>query len=157
MITRKIAFASLIVDDAALAHEYDGLEVDNTTYLLNTYRASEFVQRKNLKDFGKPVDKSRYRSSSSPANLGGWHFRVSGFCFFFSIQILSLSRLIISWDMDPHEVNAYYDPTKNEIVFPAGILQPPFFSPKYPQSMNYGGIGSVVGYETHTQKKWCMG
>lgn len=48
--------------------------------------------------------------------------------------------------MDPHIVNAYYEATRNEIVFPAGILQPPFFSGAYPQSMNFGGIGSVVGY-----------
>jgi putative endopeptidase len=48
--------------------------------------------------------------------------------------------------MDPHTVNAYYEATKNEIVFPAGILQPPFFSPAYPSSMNFGGIGSVVGH-----------
>ena len=48
--------------------------------------------------------------------------------------------------MDPQVVNAYYEPTRNEIVFPAGILQPPFFSPAYPMSMIFGGIGAVVGY-----------
>ena len=43
--------------------------------------------------------------------------------------------------MLPQEVNAYYNPPWNEIVFPAGILQPPFFSDKYPTVMNFGGIG----------------
>eukprot|EP00172_Hildenbrandia_rubra_P004280 Plantae.Rhodophyta-Hildenbrandia_rubra.ctg8326.p1 GENE.Plantae.Rhodophyta-Hildenbrandia_rubra.ctg8326~~Plantae.Rhodophyta-Hildenbrandia_rubra.ctg8326.p1 ORF type:complete len:786 (+),score=140.05 Plantae.Rhodophyta-Hildenbrandia_rubra.ctg8326:4508-6865(+) len=51
------------------------------------------------------------------------------------------------WDMDPQEVNAYYSPSRNEIVFPAGILQQPFFSSAYPDAMNYGGIGTVVGHE----------
>ncbi len=43
------------------------------------------------------------------------------------------------WFMDPHEVNAYYSPDTNEIVFPAGILQPPFFNQSYLHAMNYGG------------------
>ncbi|CAO3591515.1 unnamed protein product [Absidia cylindrospora] len=54
------------------------------------------------------------------------------------------------WLMNPQEVNAYYNPTINEIVFPAGILQNPFFSGDYPDYLNYGGIGVVVGHElTH--------
>jgi putative endopeptidase len=52
--------------------------------------------------------------------------------------------------MNPHEVNAYYSPSNNEIVFPAGILQPPFFSEKYDVGLNYGGIGTIIGHEiTH--------
>lgn len=51
------------------------------------------------------------------------------------------------WFMTPQEVNAYYSSTRNEIVFPAGILQQPFFSDAYPDAMNYGGIGAVVGHE----------
>jgi putative endopeptidase len=54
------------------------------------------------------------------------------------------------WLMLPQEVNAYYNPPWNEIVFPAGILQPPFFSDKFPTVMNFGGIGTVIGHElTH--------
>uniref|UniRef100_H2ZFD6 Endothelin-converting enzyme 1 n=1 Tax=Ciona savignyi TaxID=51511 RepID=H2ZFD6_CIOSA len=54
------------------------------------------------------------------------------------------------WTVTPPTVNAYYSPTKNIIVFPAGILQPPFYSSGYPKSINYGGIGIVVGHElTH--------
>lgn len=51
------------------------------------------------------------------------------------------------WSMLPQEVNAYYSPSRNEMVFPAGILQPPFFSDAYPDAMNYGSIGAVVGHE----------
>ncbi|XP_069096179.1 endothelin-converting enzyme 1 isoform X1 [Pleurodeles waltl] len=54
------------------------------------------------------------------------------------------------WSMTPPTVNAYYSPTKNEIVFPAGILQAPFYTSSSPTSLNFGGIGVVMGHElTH--------
>jgi predicted metalloendopeptidase len=54
------------------------------------------------------------------------------------------------WGMTPPTVNAYYNPLNNEMVFPAGILQPPFFSKDFPAAMNYGGMGMVMGHElTH--------
>jgi len=51
------------------------------------------------------------------------------------------------WGMTPQTVNAYYNATKNEIVFPAAILQPPFFDAKADPALNYGGIGAVIGHE----------
>jgi putative endopeptidase len=51
------------------------------------------------------------------------------------------------WGMTPQTVNAYYNPELNEIVFPAAILQPPFFNPKADDAVNYGGIGGVIGHE----------
>jgi len=51
------------------------------------------------------------------------------------------------WGMTPQTVNAYYNPSKNEIVFPAAILQAPFFSIDAPDALNYGGIGAVIGHE----------
>ncbi|MFB6573370.1 M13 family metallopeptidase [Kocuria palustris] len=51
------------------------------------------------------------------------------------------------WLMTPQTVNAYYHPLRNEIVFPAAILQPPFFDEDAEDAMNYGGIGSVIGHE----------
>jgi putative endopeptidase len=54
------------------------------------------------------------------------------------------------WGMSPPTVNAYYDPEMNEIVFPAGILQPPFFDPNADDASNYGAMGAVIGHEmTH--------
>jgi predicted metalloendopeptidase len=54
------------------------------------------------------------------------------------------------WEMSPPTVNAYYSAQKNEIVFPAGILQPPFFDAKADDAVNYGAIGAVIGHEmTH--------
>ncbi|HEX8393231.1 MAG TPA: M13 family metallopeptidase [Longimicrobium sp.] len=51
------------------------------------------------------------------------------------------------WGMTPQTVNAYYNPTNNEIVFPAAILRPPFFDPNADDAVNYGGIGGVIGHE----------
>jgi putative endopeptidase len=51
------------------------------------------------------------------------------------------------WFMTPQTVNAYYNPGLNEIVFPAAILQPPFFDPEADDAVNYGGIGAVIGHE----------
>lgn len=54
------------------------------------------------------------------------------------------------WETPPATVNAYYNPARNQIMFPAGILQPPFYKNGYPQYLNYGGIGYVIGHEiTH--------
>jgi putative endopeptidase len=54
------------------------------------------------------------------------------------------------WGMTPPTVNAYYNPSNNEIVFPAGILEPPFFYPSADDAVNYGAIGAVIGHEmTH--------
>ena len=49
--------------------------------------------------------------------------------------------------MTPQTVNAYYNPVWNEIVFPASILQPPFFNVHADDAVNYGGIGAVIGHE----------
>jgi len=54
------------------------------------------------------------------------------------------------WYMNAHEINAYYDPSMNEICFPAGILQPPFFDMDADDAFNYGAIGAIIGHEmTH--------
>jgi putative endopeptidase len=54
------------------------------------------------------------------------------------------------WGMTPQTVNAYYNPVQNEVVFPAAILQPPFFDPAADPAVNYGAIGAVIGHEmTH--------
>ncbi|HEY4210867.1 MAG TPA: M13 family metallopeptidase [Steroidobacteraceae bacterium] len=51
------------------------------------------------------------------------------------------------WQMTPQEINAYYNPQNNEIVFPAAILQPPFFDPNADDAVNYGAIGAIIGHE----------
>ena len=56
----------------------------------------------------------------------------------------------VEWEMPPHAVNAYFHPTRNEIVFPAGILQPPMFDAEADDALNFGAIGTVIAHEiTH--------
>ncbi|MFT5684653.1 MAG: putative endopeptidase [Myxococcota bacterium] len=67
-------------------------------------------------------------------------------------QIIQIGETVDleEWLMSPPSVNAYYHPIRAEMVFPAGILQPPFFSREHPMAMNFGGIGMVMGHElTH--------
>ena len=67
-------------------------------------------------------------------------------------QIVKIGQPVdrLEWGMTPPTVNAYYSPPRNEIVFPAGILQPPFYANQADDAVNFGGIGSVIGHElTH--------
>ena len=67
-------------------------------------------------------------------------------------QMAKIGRPVdkLEWFMTPPTVNAYYSPNRNEIVFPAGILQPPFYSNQADDAVNFGGIGAVIGHElTH--------
>ncbi|MBX9900991.1 MAG: M13 family metallopeptidase [Burkholderiaceae bacterium] len=67
----------------------------------------------------------------------------------FKRQLAKLGQPVnrYEWGMSPQTVNAYYNSRQNEIVFPAAILQPPFFNPNAEDAVNYGGIGAVIGHE----------
>lgn len=69
--------------------------------------------------------------------------------FNYEQQLAKLDKQVdkSEWFMSPQTVNAYYNPSFNEIVFPAGILQPPFYDYKADEAVNYGGIGAVIGHE----------
>ena len=78
--------------------------------------------------------------------------RLAATTFDFDWQIGKLAEPVdeTEWEMPPHVVNAYYHPTRNEIVFPAGILQPPMFDADADDAVNFGGIGTVIAHEiTH--------
>jgi putative endopeptidase len=92
---------------------YQGLDLGRDSLFENMLRASAFHNDKNLRQIGRPVDRTE-------------------------------------WIMSPPTVNAYYSPLNNEIVFPAGMLQPPYFDPSADDALNYGAIGAVIGHEiTH--------
>jgi putative endopeptidase len=77
---------------------------------------------------------------------------LGGESFEFARELAKIGKPVdrSEWDMTPPTVNAYYAPPMNEIVFPAGILQPPFFDPDADDASNYGAIGAVIGHEmTH--------
>jgi putative endopeptidase len=73
--------------------------------------------------------------------------RASAFNWAFEVAKLGKPVDRDEWGMFPQTVNAYYNPTLNEIVFPAAILQPPFFDPDADAAVNYAGIGAVIGHE----------
>ncbi len=89
---------------------YKGLAISRKSYVENAMNSNVFQIKRNLRDIGNPVDRTR-------------------------------------WGMSPPTVNAYYNGVFNEIVFPAGILQPPFFNFAADDAINYGGIGGVIGHE----------
>ncbi|HXP51768.1 MAG TPA: M13 family metallopeptidase [Bacteroidia bacterium] len=77
-------------------------------------------------------------------------FRINEFEFNYELNKLGKPVDRTEWGMSPQTVNAYYNPSMNEIVFPAAIMQPPFFDPSRDDAMNYGAIGAVIGHElTH--------
>jgi putative endopeptidase len=85
------------------------------------------------------------RNNYMQNELGAAHFE-------FARQLKKIGKPVekTEWGMTPPTVNAYYRSSMNEIVFPAGILQPPFYDPKADDAVNYGGMGAVIGHEiTH--------
>jgi predicted metalloendopeptidase len=93
-------------------------------------------------------DYSVYKVDRGPYVLN----QMRGSQFEFQRDLNKIGRPVdrAEWDMSPPTVNAYYNPQMNEIVFPAGIMQPPFFDPKADDASNYGAIGAVIGHEmTH--------
>jgi putative endopeptidase len=105
-IKRKLGFPSKWED-------FSSLKFNATAYLENYIACEVWKFRKNLSEFDKPIDPSK-------------------------------------WEMPPHMVNAYYQPLLNEIVFPAGIMQAPFFDLHAEDAVNYSRIGMIIGHElTH--------
>jgi putative endopeptidase len=87
----------------------------------------------------------------SPADLYGDVERATAFEWNFWLGHLGKPVDRNLWEMFPQTVNAYNEPLLNEVVFPAAILQPPFFNPKADPAVNYGAIGGVIGHEmTHS-------
>lgn len=77
-------------------------------------------------------------------------FRLNEFEFNYDLNKLGKPVDRTEWGMSPQTINAYYNPSMNEIVFPAAIMQPPFFDPNRDDAMNYGAMGAVIGHElTH--------
>ena len=108
-----------------------------------------------LSKFGVKIGyPSKWRDYSTlevvEGDLVGNAERVAAFDWDYDVARIGQPVDDAEWGMYPQTVNAYYSPAKNEIVFPAAILQPPFFDPQADPAVNYGAIGGVIGHEiTH--------
>ena len=72
---------------------------------------------------------------------------ITSYYYFASLQIAGTPSDPDTWYLSPHSVNAYYDTTRNKIVLPAGVLQPPFYDPSVDDVEHYGAIGAIIGHE----------
>jgi endothelin-converting enzyme/putative endopeptidase len=102
----------------------------------------------------KVVQPSKWRNYEGLTAKAGDHFGnvLAAEAFENARQMAKVGKAVDreEWFMSPPDVNAYYDPQTNQMVFPAGILQPPFYAPQNAKSANLGGIGMVMGHElTH--------
>ena len=110
------------------------------------YKMSRFGVKIGYPDEWREYDGLRLE----PGDLYGNVERSAAFEWAFNVAKLTQPVNPLEWGMTPQTVNAYYNPVRNEIVFPAAILQAPFFDPNADPAINYGGIGAVIGHEiTH--------
>lgn len=114
-------------------------------------RAQEKLAAFTVK-IGYPDTWKDYSSLEIDPAKSYWENIVGASAWYTADNIAKLGRPVdkAEWHMPPQMVNAYYNPTTNEICFPAAILQPPFFNPAADDAVNYGAIGVVIGHEmTH--------
>ena len=144
------AKAENMIKNVVLAYQN---RIDNLTWMsaATKVKAVEKLNKITIK-IGYP-DKWKDYSALKISSLeeGGSYFEnsqnLSRWAFNESIEKLDKPVDKTEWGMSPQTVNAYYNPSYNEIVFPAAILQPPFYNYQADDAVNYGGIGAVIGHE----------
>lgn len=131
----------------ALSERINGLEwMSDTTKAKAQEKLAAFTVKIGYPDKWRDYSGLEIKDDSYWANV-----RRSNI-FDMAYQLADVDKLVDKsrWHMNPQTVNAYYNPTTNEICFPAAILQPPFFNPDADDAVNYGAIGVVIGHEmTH--------
>jgi putative endopeptidase len=144
------AKAKAMIDNVILAYEN---RINNLTWMSaeTKIKAVEKLHKVTIK-IGYPDKWKDYsKLNVKPISEGGTYYEniknVSRWNFDENIADLKKPVDKTTWGMSPQTVNAYYNPAYNEIVFPAAILQPPFYDYKADEAVNYGGIGAVIGHE----------
>jgi putative endopeptidase len=129
---------------AAMREHIDALEwMDTTTRAAALKKLESFGVKIGYPDKWRDYSKLEIDRMSYLENLR----RAAEFNFNFNMEKIGKPVDRTEWGMTPPTVNAYYSATRNEIVFPAGILQPPFFDSNADDAVNYGGMGAVIGHE----------
>jgi putative endopeptidase len=129
---------------AAAGQRIDGLDWMSTATKIKAREKLDAFQVK----IGYP-DKWRDYSKLAVVSGDAYENALAADRFEYERNLAKVGRPVdrTEWGMTPMEINAYYDATKNEIVFPAAVLQPPFFDPHADLAVNYGGIGAIIGHE----------
>jgi putative endopeptidase len=132
---------------AAMTARIEGLDwMSPETKQQALYKMSRFGVKIGYPEEWREYDGLRLE----PGDLYGNVERSAAFEWAFNVDKLTKPVNPLEWGMTPQTVNAYYNSVRNEIVFPAAILQAPFFDPNADPAVNYGGIGAVIGHEiTH--------
>jgi predicted metalloendopeptidase len=145
--SKKIARELVETIQTAFSNGLPSLEwMDDTTRQRALGKKAAIANKIGYPDKWRDYSKLKIKKGDYFTNL------VSSGRFEFEREAAKIGKPVdkTEWGMTPPTVNAYYNPLNNEMVFPAGILQPPFFSKAFPAAMNYGGIGMVMGHElTH--------
>lgn len=131
-----------------------GERIDAQTWMSDTTKAAAHAKLDNFYvKIGYPNEWTDYSKLTIDANKSFYENVLACREFSMNKRIEEKAGKPVNrdeWHMTPQTVNAYYNPTTNEICFPAGILQYPFFDPKADEAFNYGAIGVVIGHEmTH--------
>jgi len=131
----------------AMTARIEGLEwMGSETRQQALYKMSRFGVKIGYPERWRSYDNLRLEAGDLYGNVN----RTSAFDWAYNLEKLNKPVDPLEWGMTPQTVNAYYNPPRNEIVFPAAILQAPFFDPNADPAVNYGGIGAVIGHEiTH--------
>lgn len=130
-----------------------GMRIENLAWMSDETKAQALEKLNTFKaKIGYPDKWRDYSDLNISADASLWEnvVRVSEFEDAFWLNKIGQKQDPTIWYMNAHEVNAYYDPSTNEVCFPAGILQYPFFDMAADDAFNYAAIGSVIGHEmTH--------
>lgn len=130
-----------------------GMRIENLVWMSDETKAQALEKLNTFKaKIGYPDKWRDYSDLNISAEASLWEnvVRVSEFEDAFWLNKIGQKQDPTIWYMNAHEVNAYYDPSTNEVCFPAGILQYPFFDMAADDAFNYAAIGSVIGHEmTH--------
>jgi putative endopeptidase len=142
--------ANIMIKNVILAYQY---RIENLTWMSpeTKIKAIEKLKKINPK-IGYPDKWKDYSALAikAPAEGGSYFENTRNYSRWnFKKDLEKLSKPVdkTEWGMSPQTVNAYYNPSYNEIVFPAAILQPPFYNYQADEAVNYGGIGAVIGHE----------
>lgn len=130
-----------------------GEHIDSLTWMSDATKAKAHEKLNSFKvKIGYPDEWRDYSDLTIDPNKSYWENIQAAITFNNNYNLADYGKPVdpTRWLMTPQTVNAYYNPTTNEICFPAGILQAPFFDPEADDAVNYGAIGVVIGHEmTH--------